>query len=115
MTFVHSIDFKNSVNVSIYQKLEEKYLSRQKLEVEYLFREKLTCNCMVNNDDNYTLTIKIDNSTFNLPNASYSVEIGDNFLRYKSENKMVPGVKLGKWMINTSKGKVFKLKWLLVK
>jgi hypothetical protein len=105
MTFVHNIGFKNPVNISIYQKLEEKYRSRQKIEGEYLFRQRVLCtepHCVIN-DDNYTLTIKLSDP-FNLPNALYSVEFDDDFLIYKSEDKAVPGIKLGKWMINKSKG-----------
>src|SRR5687768_2101789 len=97
ITFVHLIESKKPVNISIYQKLEERYRLRQKLEGEYLLRQKLLCtepNCMVVN--NYSLRIKLLDTTFNLPNATYSVEIDDEFLNYQNENIPVPGMKLGK-------------------
>jgi len=113
LTFVHFIELKDPVNISIYQILEDKYLLRQKLEGKYLFRQKILCTqpyCVISN--NYTLTIKLPISPFNLPNTSYSIEIDDDFLRYKREDLPVPGIELGKWIINTSKGTVYKWKLL---
>ena len=78
----------------------------QKLEGEYLLCQKLLCTepyCVISNN-NYTLTIKLLSIIFNLPNTTYSVEINDEFLKYKNDNMPVPDIILGKCMINTSIG-----------
>jgi len=71
--FVHLIESKKPVNISIYQKLEEKYRLHQKLEGEYLLRQKLLYiepYCVISNN-NYTLTIELLGIIFNLPNPVY--------------------------------------------
>ncbi len=70
-------------------------------------------NCVISNDG-YSLTIKLPNATFNIPNAIYYVEIDDGFLRYKNENKTIPGIKSDKWMIKTSESTYCKLKLLII-
>jgi hypothetical protein len=39
-----------------------------------------------------------------MPDASYYVEIGDNFIEYKNEHIKVPGIKPKNWIIKTSPG-----------
>src|SRR6266498_341737 len=103
ITFVHLIGYKNPVNISIYQELEGKYLLRQKVLCTDPY-------CVISN---YSLTIKLLDTTFNLPNTTYSVEIEENFLRFKSEDTPIPGIELGRWMIKTTKG-IVKFKLLIV-
>src|SRR4051794_36668683 len=100
MTFIHTIDLTAAVNISIYLKTDD----------EYLLRQTLLCtdpHCIINND--YSLTIKLLDNTFNTPNANYSIEIDDNFLRYRNESETIPGIKRGSWMIKTGIFKLFKL------
>ena len=48
--------------------------------------------------------IKLLNTTFNVPNATYYVKIDDGFVRYKEELTTVPGIAQEKWIINTLPG-----------
>ncbi|GES93450.1 hypothetical protein GLOIN_2v1871822 [Rhizophagus clarus] len=96
ISFVHFIDPTYAVNVSIYQQLDD----------ENLLRQRFLCtipNCVIS-DDFYSLTINILNVTFNIPNASYYVEIDDNFVKYKYEygDLVIPGIKPGNWIIKTT-------------
>ena len=96
MIFVHLIELATPVNISIYQRYDEN-----------LLRQKILCEiprCTISEDE-YSLTIKLDDVTFNVPNATYYVEINDNFLRYKDQDVMIPGVKLGNWIIQMTEGK----------
>ncbi len=94
ITFVHSIDLTTPVNISIYQKYNDENLLRQRFLYTYPY-------CIISD---YLFTINLHNITFNVPNATYYVEIDDKFLRYKDENEMVPGIKLGNWIIKTTEG-----------
>jgi hypothetical protein len=98
--FFHRIDLTIPVvNISIYQKHNEHKLLRQ----IFLTTDQY---CEISNDY-YSLTIKLLDITFNVPNAIYYVEIDDDFLKYKTEfeyNNTIPGIKSDKWIIKTKGG-----------
>lgn len=102
ITFFHRIDLTFPVNISIYQKYNDKNLLRQIL---------LSTNqyCVIS-DDYYSLTINLFDITFNVPNATYYVEIDNNFIKYKDnlQNVAIPGIKPDKWIIKTRGGMKFK-------
>ena len=58
-------------------------------------------------EDSYSLTMSLLNTTFNVHNASYGVEIDNGFVRYKDENVAIPGITQGNWIINTLPGKQY--------
>jgi hypothetical protein len=93
LTFIHTVDLTVAVNISIY------LISGD----ENLLRQTVLCTnqyCKIS-DDGYSLTIELLENTFNTPNANYSVEIDDNFLRYRNESETIPGIKRGSWIIKT--------------
>jgi hypothetical protein len=99
MTFLNPIDPTIPVYISIYHYYKDD---------EDILRQKFLCTmpfCTVS-EDMYSLTINLSsNITFNLPGASYYVEIEDNFVEYKYEIETVPGIKARSWNIHTSSGK----------
>ncbi|CAI2167912.1 20587_t:CDS:2 [Funneliformis geosporum] len=94
MTFSRAVESTIPVNISIYQKLNERNILRQRF---LCFRQ----NCVIGDDEN-SLTINLLNITFNVPNATYFVEIDDAFLKYKGTDEMISGIKLGTWVIKTT-------------
>jgi len=98
ITFVHLVDPTAApVNVSIYQKYSDENLLRQRFLCT-------TSHCVISKDG-YLLTIHLHDVTFNVPNATYYVEIDDNFLKYKGNDEMISGIKPEKWIIKTTEGK----------
>jgi len=92
MTFVHSINLTNG-NVSVYQYHDG----------EYLLRQRYNCvkpNCDLS-DDGYSIRMVIKDTTFNIPEMIYHVEIDDNFTEFKVVNQFLPGIKKGNWPIRT--------------
>jgi len=96
LTFVHPIELTVAVNISIYLKYNDEYFLRQ--------RFLCTSQYCVISDDDHSLTINLLDITFNVPNMIYYVEIDDKFLKYKDESIIIPGIKLGNWMIKTTEG-----------
>ncbi|RIA80457.1 hypothetical protein C1645_838654 [Glomus cerebriforme] len=95
LTFV-SRDYLPSLQKVLYQQRDE----------ENLLRQILLCtspNCVIS-EDSYSLVINLLNVTFNIPDSSYYVEIGDNFVKYKNnyEGLIIPGIKPGNWIIKTT-------------
>ena len=76
-------------------------------------RQSLLCTKPHCDISDYSLTINLHNVAFNIPSATYYVEIDDDFLKYKDENEMVPGIKPGKWIIRTTEGKIIMTDFLL--
>jgi hypothetical protein len=99
ITFFHRIDLTIPVNISIYQKYNDHNLLRQ----IFLTTDQYCVKC----NNNYSLTIRLSDITFNLPNATYYVKIDDKFLKYKNEHEYeitIPGIKPDKWVIKTNGG-----------
>ena len=68
-------------------------------------REKFLCTipqCVISG---YSLTINLNDVTFNVPNANYTVEVDNNFLKYEGYDELVPGIKPDLWIIQTTGGK----------
>lgn len=99
MTFLNPIDPTIPVYISIYHYHNYEDILRQKFLCTMPF-------CTIS-EDSYSLIINLSsNVTFNIPNASYYVEIEDNFVEYKYEIETVPGIKKPKsWNIYTASGK----------
>ncbi|RIA98785.1 hypothetical protein C1645_870401, partial [Glomus cerebriforme] len=96
ITFLNQIDPTTAVNISIYLIHDN----------DYYLRQKFLCTnpyCIIS-DDFYSLKINLLSNPFNIPNASYYVEIDDDFVEYKYEHIKVPGIKPGNWIINTLPG-----------
>ncbi|GBB98117.1 hypothetical protein RclHR1_03140016 [Rhizophagus clarus] len=94
ITFLNPIDPTVAAYISVYYDSGD----------ELILRQKFLCTgsyCMMSKDNN-SLTINLLNNTFNMPNASYYVEIDDNFFGYKYELITMPGIKLKNWIIKTS-------------
>ena len=70
-------------------------------------------------EDSYSLTINLLSITFNIPDASYYVEINDNFVKYKYDGPktIIPGIKPGNWIIKTLPSKCIttELNWQYLK
>ncbi|CAG8715805.1 1384_t:CDS:2 [Rhizophagus irregularis] len=96
MTFLNPIDPTIPVYISIYHYHNYEDILRQKFLCTMPF-------CTIS-EDSYSLIINLSsNVTFNIPNASYYVEIEDNFVEYKYEIETVPGIKKPKsWNIYTA-------------
>ncbi|CAG8683313.1 3250_t:CDS:10, partial [Funneliformis mosseae] len=94
MTFSRAVESTVPVNISIYLKHDDTNLLRQ----IFLCSKQ---NCVIGDDDD-SLTIVLLDITFNVPNATYYVEIDDDFLKYKDESEMITGIKLGNWIIKTT-------------
>ncbi|RGB41639.1 hypothetical protein C1646_751932 [Rhizophagus diaphanus] len=96
MTFLNPIDPTIPVYISIYHYHNDEDILRQKFLCTMPF-------CTIS-EDSYSLIINLSsNITFNIPNASYYVEIEDNFVEYKYEIETVPGIKKPKsWNIYTA-------------
>ncbi|GBB91078.1 hypothetical protein RclHR1_01820007 [Rhizophagus clarus] len=96
MTFLNPIDPTTPVYISIYHYYENN---------EDILRQKFSCTtpfCTIS-EDMYSLTINLlSNTTFNIPDAAYYVEIDDNFVEDKYEIETVPGIKPRNWNIYTS-------------
>ncbi|CAB4481934.1 unnamed protein product [Rhizophagus irregularis] len=93
LTFIHTVDLTAAVNISIYLESDGRYFLRQTLLCTDQY-------CEIGNNG-YSLTINLLDITFNTPNADYSVEIDDKFLRYQNESETIPGIRKGSWMIKT--------------
>ncbi|CAG8463105.1 11906_t:CDS:2 [Funneliformis caledonium] len=94
MTFSRAVESTVPVNISIYLKHDDTNLLRQ----IFLCSKQ---NCVIGDNDD-SLTIVLLDITFNVPNATYYVEIDDDFLKYKDESEMITGIKLGNWIIKTT-------------
>jgi len=95
-----NIEFNHPVSPTAAGKISIHYLTPDN---EYLLRQRFLCiepYCNISNNG-YSLTIKVLDTTFNMPNAHYSVEIDDNYLRYQNESEQIPGITKGNWMIKT--------------
>ncbi|CAB5165759.1 unnamed protein product [Rhizophagus irregularis] len=93
LTFIHTVDLTAAVNISIHLESDGRYFLRQTLLCTDQY-------CEIG-DNGYSLTINLLDITFNTPNADYSVEIDDKFLRYQNESETIPGIRKGSWMIKT--------------
>ncbi len=92
LTFIHPIELTD-VNASIYQYNDG----------EYLLRQRYTCaqpNCVLS-EDRYSIYMIIKETTLNIPEVTYYVEIDDNFSEYRTINQFLPGIKKGNWPIHT--------------
>ncbi|PKC57614.1 hypothetical protein RhiirA1_472224 [Rhizophagus irregularis] len=87
LTFIHTVDLTAAVNISIYLESDGRYFLRQTLLCTDQY-------CEIGNNG-YSLTINLLDITFNTPNADYSVEIDDKFLRYQNESETIPGIRKG--------------------
>nr|AMJ52378.1 hypothetical protein [Rhizophagus clarus] len=96
ITFLNPIDPTIATYISIY------YINNTNND-ESILRQKFLCTspyCIISKDF-YSLTIYLSNNTFNIPNASYYVEIDDKFIEYKYELIKIPGIKPRNWIIKT--------------
>jgi hypothetical protein len=94
ITFVHPIALTGNADASIYYDCEG----------EYLLRQRYICvqpNCELV-DDKYSINMIIKDTTFNIPGATYYIEIDDEFAEYRRFETIMPGIKKGAWSIHTS-------------
>ncbi|RIA99442.1 hypothetical protein C1645_811475 [Glomus cerebriforme] len=90
--FVHPINLLGNAYASIYYNNNGNFLLRQR----YICVQP---NCQLTDDD-YSINMNIVDTTFNIPGATYYVEIDDGFAEYKRFEIVMPGIK---WPINTSR------------
>ena len=95
ITFVHPIEL-TGVNASIYQYNNGEYILRQR----YICAKP---NC-IPSEDGYSIHMIVKETTFNIPEMTYYVEIDDNFTKFITIEQFLPGIKKGNWPIHTLSG-----------
>lgn len=108
---VISISFKNDIflstgNITIYQYQNSEKILRQT-------HSGLHQNCELESDQK-TITIKMLDSNFNIPNATYTVELGHEFFQDKLTQLAPLGLQPGDWNFTTGNENLFLKSYMFI-
>ncbi|CAI2162801.1 3592_t:CDS:2 [Funneliformis geosporum] len=93
ITFIHPIKLTGKANASIYQYYNGEYLLRQTYKC-------MEPNCVPSKDE-YSISLTVMETTFNIPEMTYHIEIDDDFAEFRMINQDIPGIKKESWPIHT--------------